>query len=413
VGRGWARRSTTTPTSRSPPLRSISVEERRARLARRHHLAGGFQATDVADVATDLVGLHSTDPASVYLAARARCVDGAGDVPAVERALYDERTVVRMLGMRRTMFVEPVELVPVVHAACTRDITVKERRKLVAFLESGGTAADGEAWLRRVERATLDALAARGEAFAGELSSDVPELGEKIQVGGGTKWATSVGASSRVLLVLAAAGHVVRGRPRGSWISSQYQWAPVEKWFTGGVDGLDTGPARVELARRWLGAFGPGTAADIKWWTGWTMGEVKRALAAIDPVEVDLGGTSGLVLRDDVEPEPSPDPWVALLPALDPTVMGWTGRSWYLGDHGPALFDRSGNPGPTVWCDGRIVGGWAQREGGEVVFRLLEDVGSAATAAIEAEADRLGAWFGGVRVTPRFRTPLERELSSS
>jgi hypothetical protein len=93
--------------------------------------------------------------------------------------------------------------------------------------------------------------------------------------------------------------------------------------------------------------------------------------------------------------------------------MGWTDRSWYLGDHGPALFDRSGNPGPTVWCDGRIVGGWAQREGGEVVFRLLEDVGSAATAAIEAEADRLGAWFGGVRVTPRFRTPLERDLSSS
>jgi hypothetical protein len=101
---------------------------------------------------------------------------------------------------------------------------------------------------------------------------------------------------------------------------------------------------------------------------------------------------------------------VALLPALDPTVMGWSGREWYLGPHGPALFDRSGNPGPTVWLDGRIVGGWAQRQVGEIAYRLLEDVGADGVAAVEAAADRLSTWLGKVRVTPRFRTPLEREL---
>ena len=47
------------------------------------------------------------------------------------------------------------------------------------------------------------------------------------------------------------------------------------------------------------------------------------------------------------------------------------------------------NIGPSVWCDGRIVGGWAQRPSGEVVFRLLEVLGRAAKAAIEQEADRL------------------------
>jgi hypothetical protein len=101
---------------------------------------------------------------------------------------------------------------------------------------------------------------------------------------------------------------------------------------------------------------------------------------------------------------------VALLPALDPTVMGWSGRSWFLGEHGPRLFDRSGNVGPTVWWDGRIVGGWAQRADGEIAYRLLEDVGADAAAAVRAEAERLRSWLGKVRVTPRFRTPLEREL---
>jgi len=92
--------------------------------------------------------------------------------------------------------------------------------------------------------------------------------------------------------------------------------------------------------------------------------------------------------------------------------MGWRERGWFLGEHGPALFDRSGNIGPTVWWDGRIVGGWAQRPSGDIAFRLLEDAGAEAMAAITAEAERLQAWLGPVRVTPRFRTPLERELSA-
>ena len=108
---------------------------------------------------------------------------------------------------------------------------------------------------------------------------------------------------------------------------------------------------------------------------------------------------------------PPPEPWVRLLPALDPTIMGWAGRDWFLGEHGSALFDRSGNVGPTVWSDGRIVGGWAQRRDGEIVVRLLEDVGADARTAVDEEAVRLQAWLGPVRITPRFRTPLERELT--
>jgi hypothetical protein len=164
--------------------------------------------------------------------------------------------------------------------------------------------------------------------------------------------------------------------------------------------------------RRWLGRFGPGTVSDLTWWTGLTAGKVKAALAAIRPLEVDLDGTTGLVLPGDDKPEPSPEPWAALLPALDPTVMGWKERDWYLGEHSPALFDRSGNAGPTVWWDGRVVGAWAVRRSGEVAFRLLEDVGADALAAIEAEAERLAVWLGETRVVPRFPTPLARELAS-
>jgi hypothetical protein len=99
------------------------------------------------------------------------------------------------------------------------------------------------------------------------------------------------------------------------------------------------------------------------------------------------------------------------LPAVDPTPMGYAQRDWYLGVHGPKLFDRSGNIGPTIWADGRIVGGWAQRKNGAIAYKLLEDVGSEAERSVDSAAHALGEWLGSVRLTPRFRTPLERELS--
>jgi hypothetical protein len=390
--------------------RRVGVEQRRARLALRHHLAPQARAAGPVEVARDLVGLHGTDPASVFLAAWARM--RAPELEAIQRVMYEERALLRVLGMRRTMFVVPVDLLPVVHAACTRAIAVQQRKQLVKLLAQAGIADDPDGWLRDVEEATVRALAARGEAFAAELSQDVPRLREQLHLAVGKPYEAKVNISTRVLFLMAADGLIIRGRPRGTWTSSQFQWAPLESWLPGGVPELPTVDAQVELVRSWLAAFGPGTAADLKWWTGLTAGEVKRALAKLGPVEVELDGGIGLVLPDDLEPVPAPEPWAALLPALDPTAMGWSGRAWYLGEHGPALFDRSGNVGPTVWWQGRIVGGWAQRKDGEIALRLLEDAGAEAAAAVEAEAERLGAWFGAVRVTPRFRTPLERELTA-
>jgi hypothetical protein len=391
-------------------VRRVGVQERRARLALRHHLASSARAPGAVEAARGLVGLHATDPASVFLAAAARMRTPA--VATVECALYEDRLLLRMLGMRRTMFVVPVELAPVVHAACTQAIAATQRRLTVQLLGRSGIAEDPGPWLEEVEAATLKALEARGAAMAAELSEDEPRLRQQVLLAEGKGYASSQNVTTRVLLQLAADGRIVRGRPRGSWISSQYRWSPIDSWLPGGMAEWSTEAAQAELVRRWLAAFGPGTAADLKWWTGLTAGQVKRALTAVGAVEVDLDGAPGLVLPGDLEPPPAVGPWVALLPALDPTVMGWSGRGWYLGEHGPTLFDRNGNAGPTVWWDGRIVGGWAHRKDGEVAVRLLEDVGADGAAAVEAAAARLQAWLGKVRVTPRFRTPLERELSA-
>ena len=386
-------------------MQRIGIEERRARLAIRHHLA--TPAAGAVEAARGVVALHGTDPASVFLSLHART---ASVSPAsIERAFYEQRSLLRMLGMRRTVFVVPVELAPVVQAACTKEIAARQRRTYSKLLtERGG--GDG-AWLREVEDATETALTARGQATGAQLSADVPALRTQLLVAEGKPYASRQNITTWVLFMLAADGRIVRGRPRGSWTSSQYHWSPARAWLPGGIPELSVEQSRVQLVRRWLASFGPGTAADIKWWTGWTAGQVKRAVAEIELVEVELDGQVGLVLAEDVEPVAAPEPWVALLPALDPTAMGWFERSWYLGPHAPALFDRSGNIGPTVWSNGRIIGGWAQRPTGEVKYRLLEDAGRDVEVNVEREAAELAEWIGRVRVKPRFRTPLERELA--
>jgi hypothetical protein len=381
----------------------IGIGQRRARLGVRHLLAARAAAVD--EVAEAMVALHATDPATVHLAIAAR--QRVPDIPGVENALYEARVLVRMLGMRRTMFVVRSGLVPVVQEACTRDVAARLRRGLEQHLAEVGKTG---AWLSEVEEAVAAALAARGSATAADLALDEPRLRTELAYAPDKSYGAKAYITTRVLGLLAANGRIVRGRPRGSWLSGQYSWAMLDDWLPGRAT-WSAESARAELARRWLASYGPAPIADLRWWTGWTAAQTKKALAEVGPVEVDLDGAPAIALADDLEPVPAPGPWVALLPALDPTPMGWQSRDWFLGPHAPSLFDRSGNIGPSVWADGRIVGGWAQRADGEIVFDILEDIGKDTTAAITTEAARLQHWLDGVRVTPRFRTPLERTLS--
>jgi hypothetical protein len=391
------------------PVRRIDNDERRARLAIRHHLAPTANAADVVGLAEDLVGLHSSDPATVFLSARARLKKPAGTVAALERALYEERTLIRTLCMRRTVFVVPLDLLPVVQAACTDALVPRERKRLVKMIEEAGIAADGTRFLRRVRAATLAALNDLGTASAAELSKQVPGLRKQLAYGEGKSWAGSMGMSSRVLFLLATEQEVARGRPLGSWTSSQYRWEPMTAWFPHGVPAMEVGAARAELLRRWLAAFGPATTTDVKWWTGWTMTQTKGALAAVRAVEVELDDGRGWLLPGDDRSTKASGPWAAFLPTLDPTTMGWKDRAWYLGNHGPALFDSNGNAGPTVWLDGRVVGGWTQRQDGEVVFAILEDIGRDNLALVADAAAALQQWLD-VCVVPRFPSPLMKSL---
>ena len=211
----------------------IGTRERRARLGLRHRLARGALAGDPAEVARSLVAVHGTDPSSVYLGILARMASGGTE--SVGRALYQDKTLIRLLGMRRTVFVAPLDIASLIQAACSGAVAARERRKLLSWLAESGVDGDTDCWLTEVEQAALSALTARGEATAAELAADDPRLRHQIVLARGKSYEGRQNLSSRVLFLLAAQGHVVRGRPRGSWTSHQYRWSPLSLWYPDGL----------------------------------------------------------------------------------------------------------------------------------------------------------------------------------
>jgi hypothetical protein len=218
-----------------------------------------------------------------------------------------------------------------------------------------------------------------------------------------------------VVLVAAFEARLARARPVGSWTSGQYAWAAMTEWTDGlGLDGaIDTSRQAAAVSARLLDRFGPMTFEDLQWWTGWTKGQTSKALEDGAAIEVALDdGSTGWVGADDVDrPKRAAQPWVAVLPGLDPTTMGWKQRGWYLDDDIAArVFDRWGNAGPTIWADGRIIGGWAQRRDGELATLLLRDITAEHRAQLDEQLARLAAAIGDTRFNVRFPSPIHRDV---
>ena len=236
-------------------------------MVRRHHL-GGDAATPEA-VTRALVALHATDPASVYLSVLARST--ASTLADVSAAMYQRRTLVRWMAMRRTLFLLPRADVPVIQAAISTPLAAVLRRRLVSQLKRNGTEppidGDLETWLSSLEPLVERAVRARGSATGTELAADVPALRTFIPPRAASDRPQNL--TSALLTMMSAQGRIVRGAPAGPWTSRQHRWEPAGTWWPGGLPELAAEDSQRELARRWLTRFGPATAEDLQWWTGW------------------------------------------------------------------------------------------------------------------------------------------------
>ncbi len=163
------------------------IEARRAparRLALRHRLAPESRAASRSTPRGRSSPFTRPDPMTVFLSTWARTSDF--EAANLEQALYDERTLVRMLGMRRTLWVVPRDLVDgrrrSVHADDRRagaetSRGIRRRRAASRTIPAAGST--------RPPQWRFEALEARGEAFTTDLTRADPLLATKLRLGRG------------------------------------------------------------------------------------------------------------------------------------------------------------------------------------------------------------------------------------
>lgn len=380
-------------TSNAAP--HITGDERRRRLARRHAVAPGHRLVSTQEAAHAVVCLHATEASTVHLAVHARC--NGVTVADIDKELYQDRTLVKLLAMRRTLFAFPRDLVPAVLGAPSARVGLAHSRRTIKTVLANGLSDDGAAWLDQARRAVCEALGPGEELTIPQLRERVPFVDRKVQVSPGTKWGGKLQLAPWVVQQLQLEGVVVRGTNAGHWRLNKPLWTRADSWLGEAVAPTTEREGYAELVRRWLERFGPGTSRDIEWWMGATKTAVRQALEDVDAVSVRLDDGTGWVLPGDLAETGPVEPWAALLPVLDPTTMGWKDRDFYLDPAlVPYLFDTSGNGGSTAWWDGRIVGCWVQDAAGVVRLSILNDVGAPAMRALKHEAERLTAFLDGV-----------------
>ncbi len=388
------------------PMLHATDDHRRARIARRHGVAPGHRYDTIPAATTAITALHATEPSTPYLTLHARVRDLT--VADVSAALYDERSLVRLMAMRRTLWIVNRHMVPAVAGSAGRRVADAQRRgtvKEAVELE----AALGMDWMTTASNAVVECLAER-ELSAKQLRVELPELGGTFTAAPGTKWSSDVPTMTRLLVILSASGDIVRGRNDGHWRISKPMWTSMANWLGEPITPSEPAVGYAEIVRHLVWTFGPATEEDLVWWLGATKGVVRTALAELDAVAVALDDEStGWVLPDDtadLEEGPETEPWVALLPTLDPTTMGWRERGFYLDQaHTPYLFDRAGNGGSTVWVDGRIVGCWVQDDDERVQPILMEEISADAERLLAVETARLDEFLRGEHITNTFASP--------
>lgn len=358
------------------------MERARAHVLAKQGLAAR-RLPSVPDAIVATAGIYGTAP-TCYLSAAARVARFR--VAGLDAELYGKRSVIRLRCMRGMAYIEPVELASVLFA-CTGEAPDKTLRRIGKY---SGLGEDGV--LELADR-VLAVLAGRPPMTVREirdaLGPESPGAKEGLQY---------------TVALLGRTGRIVRAEVRGSWRSDSYAYALWDDWVGAPREEIDPAAARVELARRYLRAFGPATASDLKWWTGWTKRDTDAALAALGdevaPVSLDADGLDAWTpaVEAGALASAEPVPSLRLLPVWDTYLMAYAsaaGRARQVTEADyPRVYDKGGNATSTVVVDGMAAGVWElDPDAGTVTVAPFDD-GEMRWADVETEVAAIGAAIG-------------------
>ncbi|UCC18384.1 MAG: AlkZ family DNA glycosylase [Promethearchaeota archaeon] len=345
----------------------------------KHHLTADALIDDIIQISDDLCGLHSTRLSTSYLSLFARTknfkkID-------LERELYINKTLGRIRGMRRTLFIETIGMIPIVHNA-TFKLSEKNFEKYMEFHKVSVKE------YQDISERIMKILKGR-ELSASELRK---ELASKSNI-------------PAIIHLMCNYGLLIRGTPIKDWKDMRNKYAVFREYFpTLDLKRINEKEAIKILVEKYIKTYGPTSENDISWWTGLTKTEIKVALQNIESqlIRVNISSINGnfIILNSDIERLQHLDdiekPIITLLPELDPYPMGYKNRERYIDTKNYSnIFDRSGNIARTIFLDGVAIGVWDAEENQEptIKFHLFHSIKKDLLDELYSKAQKVGHFY--------------------
>ena len=358
----------------------------------RQHLDRRAPAGGALAVASRLCGLHAQVMSSAELTLWARVEDL--DRGTVERALWKQRSLVKMWAMRGTLHLLPAAELALWHAGLGMNPRYLRERVWKKYF--GLSLADLDRVTEMIAT-VLDGRLVTREDLAREVGrlSGSASLGAKIAE---SSWGTVLrpASFSGRLCFGPSLGQRVRFTRPDTWLTGKQARALGQK--------IDPQAATAEITRRFLAVYGPATYHDLaRWWGGGGVATARRWVAALgDEVSaVDLEGTRAWMLSADAREVRaiSPGRSVRLLPAFDQYVVGASRHAEHLlpGDLRARVYRAQGWLSPVLLVNGLMHGVWRHEVKGsrvEVVIQPFVQIPAWVRRGAEQEAERLARFLG-------------------
>ncbi|MFX1376185.1 MAG: DNA glycosylase AlkZ-like family protein [Promethearchaeota archaeon] len=347
-------------------------------LLRKQHLTEESKIDDIIQITDDICGLHSTTLTTSYLTLFARTNEFKK--LDLEKELYVNRNLGRIRGMRRTLFIETIKTIPIVHAATFKLI----EKSFEKYMEVRGVSMKE---YQDISPQILEILKGK-ELSASEIRKI---LNSKLDI-------------PAIIQIMCNYGLLIRGKPIKDWKDRRNKYAIFKEYFpTINLSKYNEKDSVQNLVERYLKAYGPVTENDVSWWSGLTKTKIRDALknleSKLERIQISEIKGEFLLYEEDIEAIEyieDQELTLTLLPELDPYPMGYKERDRYIDRKNyNYVIDKSGNITATILLNGVVIGVWDTESKKENIVKLylFQQLEQELRSELHSKAQEVGKFF--------------------
>ncbi|MFX1315782.1 MAG: winged helix DNA-binding domain-containing protein [Promethearchaeota archaeon] len=365
-------------------MKTFNLSQVNKLVLQKHHLTEDTKIDNILQITEDLCGLHSTGLKTSYLSLLARTRNFKKD--DLEKELYIDKTMGRIRGMRRTLFIQTKKMIPIIFAA-TFELFEKNIQKYMEFHNISSKE------YQELSKSIITILKGK------ELSTS--EIRENLK---------SHSDIPAIIQIMCNYCLLIRGKPIKDWKDRRNKYLLFSEHFPDiDLAKLHQKEALKQLVKRYVKSYSPATEGDISWWIGVTKTKIREALNSIENQleRVKISNIEGdfIINKSEVteleDIDNIEERTLNLLPELDPYLMGYKKRERYIDSSNyHNVFDRSGNATATILVNGKIIGVWEVEEKSEPLFKfyLFNSIEDYLKNELYDKAQKIGKFYLDKRV---------------